>query len=94
MTQLHSDNCSCAANPQLNSQLCHSDPKDFQKSLVSAAKVKIDSYCNVYANDHNISFLPAVTSTSGNVHCELLCILFLQAHHETKEYFDHSGLPS
>ena len=31
---------------------------------------------------------PAVTSTSGNVHCELLCILFLQAHLETEEYFN------
>ena len=59
--------------------LCHCDPKDFQKSLVSAAKVKTDSYRHVYAkvktdsyrhayaNDHNISFMPAVTSTTGNV---------------------------
>ena len=60
------------------------------------AKVKTDSssYSNAYANDHNISFMPAVTSTSGNVHCELLRILFLQAHHETEEYFERSGLPA
>ena len=87
----HLRNGSCAANPQLNGQLCH---RDFQKSLVSAAKVKIDSYCNAYANDHNISFMPAVTSTSGHVHCELLRILFLQAHRETEEYFERSGLPA
>jgi hypothetical protein len=88
MTYLH--NSSCTANPQLNSQLCH---RDFQKSLVSAAKIKIDSYSNTYANDHNISFMPAVTSTSGNVHSELLSILFLQAPHETEEYFECSCLP-
>ena len=31
-------------------------------------------------------------STSGNVQCELLRILFLQAHRETEEYFERSGL--
>ena len=41
-----------------------------------------------------MSFMPAVTSTSGNVHRELLRILFLQAHRETEEYFERSGLPS
>ena len=49
--------------------------------VLSTAKVKIDSYSNAYANDsdhnHDISFMPAVTSTSSNVHCKLLCILFL-----------------
>ena len=51
------------------------------------------SYHNDYANDHNISFMPAVTSTSGNVHYKLLHILFLQAHQETEEYFMCYGLP-
>ena len=41
-----------------------------------------------------MTFMPAVTSTSGNVHCELLRILFLQAHRETEEYFERSGLSS
>ena len=45
---------------------------------------------------HNISFMPAVTSTSGHAHCELLrvSILFLQAHRETEEHFERSGLPA
>ena len=38
--------------------------------------------------------MPAVTNTSSNVHCELLCILFLQAHRETEEYFECSCLPA
>ena len=38
--------------------------------------------------------MPAVTSTSGNVHCELFHILFLQAHRETEEYFERSGFPA
>ena len=38
--------------------------------------------------------MPAVTSTSSNVHCELLRILFLQAHHKAEEYFERPGLPS
>ena len=38
--------------------------------------------------------MPAVASTSGHVHCELLRLLFLQAHRETEEYFERSGLPA
>ena len=53
-------------------QYLHHDAGDCDLVIVEVA-----TYCNAYANDHNISFKPAVTSTSGNVHCELLCILFL-----------------
>jgi hypothetical protein len=82
MTHLPGRNGSCVANPQLNGQLCHRDPKDFQKSLVSAAKVKTDtlSYRNAYryyaANDHNIiSFsMPAVTSLGRSRYC-YYCLL-------------------
>ena len=45
----HLRNGSCEANPQLNWQLCHRDPKDFQTSSVSAAKIKTDSYRNAYS---------------------------------------------
>ena len=39
------------------------------------------------ANSQNISFLPAITSTSTRMHGEFLRLLFLQAHRETTAHF-------
>ncbi len=33
-----------------------------------------------------IYFMPAVATTSGRLHCELVRVVFLQAHRETKKY--------
>ena len=33
-----------------------------------------------------------VTSTSGRLHCEFVCILFFQTHRETDRFFDTSGV--
>ncbi len=39
-----------------------------------------------------ISFkLSAIASTSGRLHCEFVCLLFLQAHRETDRFFASSG---
>jgi hypothetical protein len=53
--------------------------------------------CEYRAADNNrpsnsISFMPAVATTSGRLHCELVRILFLQAHRETDRFFAASGV--
>ena len=42
----------------------------------------------------NISFLPAIMTTSSRMHGEFLRLLFLQAHRETTAHFIATGLPS
>ena len=59
-----------------------------------AAKSKIDDYREQYANNQNISFLTAITSTSTRMHGEFLRLLFLQAHRETTAHFTALGLPA
>ena len=40
----------------------------------------------------DISIMSDVTSTSGRLHCEFVCILFFQTHRETDRFFDTSGV--
>jgi hypothetical protein len=42
----------------------------------------------------NISFLPAIMSTSNRMHGEFLRLLFLQVHRETEAHFTAAGMPS
>ena len=46
-----------------------------------------------YADNQNISFLPAIMSTSSRMNGEFLRLLFLQAHRETTAPFIATGLP-
>jgi hypothetical protein len=55
--------------------------------LRKAAQRKINSYRQQYADNQNISFLPAIMNTSSRMHGEFLRLLFLQAHR------DHGALP-
>ena len=43
---------------------------------------------------HNITLMPATTSTSSRMHGELLRLLFLQAHRETTAHFTAIGMPA
>ena len=52
-----------------------------------AAQRKINAYRQHYADNQNISFLPAIMSTSTRMHGEFLRLLFLQAHRETETHF-------
>ena len=45
-------------------------------------------------NNQNISFLPAILSTSTRMHGEFLPLNFLQAHRETEAHFNAAGMPS
>ena len=56
-----------------------------------AAQRKINAYGRQYADNQNISFLPAIMSTCR---VELLRLLFLQAHRETEAHFTAAGISS
>ena len=48
-------------------------------------------YHNAYANDHSITFMPAIASTTGRLHAEFLRLLFWHAHRESEEFFKLTG---
>ena len=75
----------CSSNPMLHGNLNYPLPADKDKPLNEAAADKIRDYgadCNKRPSN-SIAFMSAVASTSGRLHCELVRILFLQAHRET-----------
>jgi hypothetical protein len=48
--------------------------------------------CMCDGNYQNISFLPAIMSTSNHMHGEFLSLLFLQAHREAEAHFTADGM--
>ena len=76
---------------QQNGLLTH--PQDIDAPLHIAAQRKIAAY-QQYADNQNISFLPAIVSTSTRMHGEFLRLLFLQAHWESKVHFTAIGMSS
>jgi len=77
---------------QQNSLLSH--PQDLDAHLRLAAQRKINGYRQQHADNQNISFLPAIVSTSTRMHGEFLRLLFLQAHRETEAHFTAAGMAS
>ena len=86
------DRIGSSCHVQQNGLLSHT--QDLDAPLRLAAQRKIDSYRQQYADNQNISFLPAIMTTSSRMHGEFLRLLFLQAHHETAAHFHATGLPS
>jgi hypothetical protein len=79
----------CISNPGLNRQLHYLD-----RPLNEDVTDKILQYRADYNNrpSYAISFMTAVASTSGRLHCELVSLLFLQDHRETDRFFAASGV--
>jgi hypothetical protein len=77
---------------QQNGLLSH--PQDLDAPLRLAAQRKINSFMQQYADNQNISFLPAIVSTSTRMHGEFFRPLFLQAHRETEAHFTATATPS
>ena len=47
---------------------------------------KIAKYRELYRDhDRHLDFLPAIASTSGRIHCELLRLLFIHVRRETTQ---------
>ena len=60
------DRCGSSSHVQQNGLLSH--PQDLDASLRVAAQRKINCYRQQYADNQNISFLPAIVSTSTRMH--------------------------
>ena len=75
---------------QQNGLLTHQ--QDLDGPLRVAAQRKINAYRQQYTGNQNISFLPAITSTSTRMHDEFLRLIFLQAHLETEAHFAAAGM--
>jgi hypothetical protein len=71
-----------------------SHPQDLDAPLRLAALRKTNSYRQQYADNQNISFLPAIMTTSSRMHGEFLRLIFLQAHRETAAHLHTTGQPS
>ena len=82
------------SDPNLNGKLHY--PTDIDRSLNESAVDKIRKYHADYNNNppNDISFMPAIASTSGRLHSEFIRILFLQDHRETDRFFASSGVQS
>ena len=76
-----------SSDPSLNGNLHY--PNDIDRSLNEAAADKIRKYRTDYNNNPptSVSFMPAITSTSGRLPSEFIRLLFLQAHRETDRFF-------
>jgi len=77
---------------QQNGSLSHT--QDLDAPLRIAEKPKLTRYSQQYADNQNISFLPAIMTKSSRMHGEFLRLLFLQAHRETTAHLHATGLPS
>ena len=86
------DRYGSSAQPHHNGLLTH--PLDLDAPLHVAARQKINKHRDAYANNRNITFMPAITSTSSRMHGEFLRLLFLQAHRETTAHFTAIGMPA
>jgi hypothetical protein len=69
-------------------------PSGFGCDTAYCCAAKIAAYQQQYADNQNISFLPAIVSTSTRMHGEFLRLLFLQAHQETEAHFTAAGMSS
>ncbi len=86
------DRVGSSTDPTLNGHLHY--PNDIDRSLNEAAADKIRKYRADYNNNppNTVSFMSAMTSTSGRLHSEFVRLLFLQTHRETDRFFAASGV--
>jgi hypothetical protein len=88
------DRVGSSADPTLNGHLKY--PNNLDQSLNDEVADKIQKYRADYNNrpPSAVSFMTAMTSTSGRLHSEFVRLLFLQAHRETDRFFAASGVQS
>ena len=86
------DRFGSSSDPNINGHLHY--PNDLDWSLNETDPVKMRQCHNDYNNrpSNSISFMSGFGSTSGSLHGELVCLLFLQDHRETDRFFAVSGV--
>ena len=69
-------------------------PNDVDRSLNETVTDKIRKYHSDYNNNppNDISFVSSITSTSERLHSAFVCLLFLQDHRETDQFFPDVGV--
>ncbi len=80
------------SDPSINGHLHYHN--DIDRSLNETATDKIRKYHPDYNNNppSSVAFIPIIASTSGRIHSEFVCLLFLQAHRESDRFFAASGV--
>jgi hypothetical protein len=88
------DRVGSSPDPTLNGHLKY--PNNLDQSLNDAAADKIRKYRADYNNrpPSEVTFMPAIVSTSDRLHSEFVRLLFFQAHRETDRFFSASGVQS
>ncbi len=83
-----------SSNPSLDGHLHYPRPPDTRRPLNEVAADKTLAYRADYDNrpSNAVSFMPAVASTSGCLHCEFVSILFLQVHRGAHRFLAASGV--
>ena len=85
------DRFGSSSEPSINGHLHY--PNDIDRSL-NETVVDKRKYRADYNNNppSSVVFMPTIASTSGRLHSEFVCLLFLQAHRETDRFFASSGV--
>ena len=81
-----------SSDPSINGHSHY--PNDVDRSLNETTTDKIRKYRTDYNNNPPscVSFMCDITSSSGRLHSEFVCFLFLQDHRETDRFFADSGV--
>ena len=80
------------SDPSINGHLHY--PDDIDRSLNETVTDKIRKYLSDYNNNppSSVAFMTIIAGTSGRLHSEFVCLLFLQTHRETDRFFAVSGV--
>ena len=78
--RIEHDRFESSSDPSINGNLHY--PNDIDRSLNETVSDKIRKYRDDYNNNppNPISFMTSIACTSGRLHSEFVCLLFLQAH--------------
>ena len=86
------DRWGSSSDPSINGHLHY--PNDMDRSLNETVTDKIRKYLPDYNNNppSSVDFMDPIPSTSGRLHIEFVCLLFLQDHRETDHFLTDSGV--
>ena len=84
------DRFGSSSDPSINGHLHY--PNDIDRSQNETVTDKIRKYHADYNNNppSSVAFMSTIASTSGRLHSEFVCLLFLQTHRETDLFFEAS----
>ena len=83
-----------SSDPSLNGHLHYPNDVDGSRNETTNDKIRIFFSTRFDYNrpSTTISFIPVIASTSGRLHSEFVCLLFLHVHRKTYRFFTSSGV--